>query len=88
MREIPPDRATTSQLTVLGSLQIAATVGLLGGIWFPPFAIAAAIGLVLYFGGAILAHIRSGDRNMLGAMIFLVFSISTSVVLVLEVRLA
>ncbi|MET8872195.1 DoxX family protein [Nocardia sp. NPDC004604] len=79
---------TTSQLTVLGSLQIAATVGLIGGIWFPPFAIAAAIGLVLYFAGAIAAHIRSGDRNMLGAVVFLVFSIATLVVLFLHVVLA
>ncbi|MEU7143367.1 DoxX family protein [Nocardia sp. NPDC046473] len=76
---------TTSQLTVLGSLQIAATVGLIGGIWFPTVAIAAAIGLVLYFSGAIVAHVRSGDRNMLGALVFLAFSIATSVVLVLDV---
>ncbi|MEV6341257.1 DoxX family protein [Nocardia vinacea] len=73
---------------VLGLLQIAATVGLIWGIWFPPFAIAAAIGLVLYFGGAIVAHIRSGDRNMLGAVVFLAFSIATSVVLVLNVLVA
>ncbi len=79
---------TTSQLTMLGSLQIAATAGLLWGIWFPPFAIAAAIGLVLYFGGAILAHIRSGDRNMLGAIVFLALSIATSVVLVFHVLAA
>ncbi|MFE9578584.1 DoxX family protein [Nocardia sp. NPDC006044] len=79
---------STSQLAALGSLQIAATVGLIGGIWFPPFAIAAAIGLVLYFTGAILAHIRTGDRNMLGAIVFLAFSIATSVVLVLDARIA
>lgn len=78
---------TTSQLHVLGSLQIAATVGLIWGIWFPPFAIAAAIGLVLYFVGAIVAHIRTGDRNMLGAMVFLTFSIATSIVLGLDVFL-
>ncbi|WP_433567072.1 DoxX family protein [Nocardia sp. CA-151230] len=75
---------TTSQLTALGSLQIAATVGLLWGIWFPPFAIAAVIGLVLYFTGAIIAHLRSGDRNMLGAVGFLALSIATSVVLVID----
>ncbi|WP_460727713.1 DoxX family protein [Nocardia heshunensis] len=75
---------STSQLTGLGSLQIAATVGLIGGIWFPPFAIAAAVGLVLYFCGAIGAHIRSGDRNMLGAVVFLALSIATLVVLVFD----
>ncbi|MFF2555181.1 DoxX family protein [Nocardia sp. NPDC058058] len=62
------------QLTALGSLRIAATVGLVWGIRFPLFAIAAAIGLVLYFIGAIVAHIRSGDRNMLGARVFLALS--------------
>ncbi|WP_067814219.1 DoxX family protein [Nocardia inohanensis] len=76
---------TASQLTVLGSLQIAASVGLLWGIWFPPFAIAAAIGLVLYFAGAIITHFRTGDRNMLGAAVFLLLSITTAVVLVIAV---
>ncbi|PXX60850.1 DoxX-like protein [Nocardia tenerifensis] len=76
---------TTAQLTALGSLQIAATIGLVWGIWFPPFALAAAIGLVLYFVGAIVAHIRAGDRNILGATVFLALSIATSVVLVLDI---
>ncbi|MFI6211856.1 DoxX family protein [Nocardia brasiliensis] len=79
---------TDSQLTVLGSLQIAATIGLVWGIWFPPFAIAAAIGLVLYFGGAIVVHLRTGDRNMSGAMVFLVLSLATSFVLGLDVFVA
>lgn len=75
---------TTTQLTVLGSLQIAAAVGLVCGIGFPPLAIAAAFGLVLYFVGAIGVHLRSGDRNLLGATLFLVSSAATSVVLVLD----
>lgn len=79
---------TTAQLAVLGSLQIAATAGLLWGIWFPPFAIAAAIGLVLYFVGAIVTHLRNGDRNLLGAGGFLAFSVATSAVLLLDVLLA
>ncbi|MFE3194168.1 DoxX family protein [Nocardia sp. NPDC059240] len=73
----------TSQLAILGTLQIAATLGLIGGIWFPPVAIAAAIGLVLYFVGAIAAHLRSHDPNMLGAIIFLTFSLATSSLLIL-----
>ncbi|WP_225729980.1 MULTISPECIES: DoxX family protein [unclassified Nocardia] len=79
---------TTPQLTALGSLQIAAAAGLVWGIWFPPFAVAAATGLVLYFCGAVVAHIRTGDRNMLGALVFLAISIATSVVLVLDVLAA
>ncbi len=35
--------------------------GLVAGIWYPPLGIAAAIGLVLYFVGAIGAHLRKND---------------------------
>jgi hypothetical protein len=74
---------TVSQLAVLGSLQVASTVGLLAGVVYLPFAVAAAIGLVLYFCGAIIAHIRARDRGMAGAAVFLVLSIATLVVLLL-----
>lgn len=65
---------TPPQLTMLGGLQIAATVGLVWGVWFRPFAIAAAVGLVLYFAGAVGAHVRAGDRSMQGAVGFLLLS--------------
>lgn len=35
---------TPSQMTVLGVIEAAATLGLIVGIWFTPLAIAAAIG--------------------------------------------
>ncbi|MFB7668589.1 DoxX family protein [Kitasatospora sp. NPDC056138] len=68
---------STGQLKILGALQIAATVGLLAGIWFTPFAIAAATGLVLYFVGAVIAHVRVGDPDKQGAIAFLVLSAAT-----------
>lgn len=75
---------TPPQLTVLGALQVASTIGLIAGIWFPPLAIAAAIGLVLYFTGAIVAHVRAGDPAMQGAIMFLLLAIATMVMLVLD----
>ena len=68
---------TPPQLTVLGLLQVAGTVGLVAGVWYLPFAIAAAVGLVLYFAGAVLTHVRVGDRSMQGAVGFLVPSRTT-----------
>ncbi|MFJ1707442.1 DoxX family protein [Kitasatospora sp. NPDC088346] len=68
---------STGQLKALGTLQIAATAGLLAGLWFTPFAIAAATGLVLYFIGAVVAHVRVGDREMQGAIAFLALSAAT-----------
>jgi hypothetical protein len=45
----------------LAACEIAGAVGLLIGIWYPPLGIAAAIGLVLYFVGAVGAHLRKTD---------------------------
>ena len=45
----------------LALLQLAGAVGLLVGIWWRPLGIAAAIGLVLYFAGAVVFHVRARD---------------------------
>lgn len=45
----------------LAALKAAAVVGLLIGIGVPPVGAAAAIGVVLYFTGAITVHLRAGD---------------------------
>jgi DoxX-like family len=45
----------------LASCEIAGAVGLLAGIFVAPFGIAAAIGLILYFLGAVSTHLRAGD---------------------------
>lgn len=74
---------TPPQMSVLGALEVAAAVGLVAGIWLPPLAIAAAIGAVVYFAGAIVAHVRASDRGLQGAAALLVLSAATLVVLIL-----
>lgn len=51
---------------VTGALEVAATVGLIWGIWFVPFGLAAAIGVVLLMLGAIGFRIRTGDKKVIG----------------------
>jgi len=46
---------------LLALCEFAGALGLLAGIWWPPFGVAAAAGLVVYFLGAIGAHVRVGD---------------------------
>lgn len=76
---------TPPQLTILGALQVASTIGLIAGIlWFTPLAIAASIGLILYFAGAIVAHVRAGDPAMQGAIAFLLLAVATTVTIYLE----
>jgi uncharacterized membrane protein YphA (DoxX/SURF4 family) len=47
--------------TFLAACEIAGAIGLVIGFWYPPLGIAAAIGLVLYFVGAVGAHLRKSD---------------------------
>lgn len=45
----------------IGWCQWASVIGLIGGLWWRPIGIAAAIGLLLLLIGAVLAHRRVGD---------------------------
>jgi hypothetical protein len=45
----------------LAACEIAGAVGLVIGIWWAPLGIAAAVGLVLYFVGAVGTHLRKSD---------------------------
>ena len=47
---------------VIGVLEVAAVVGLVWGIWFVPFGLAAAIGVALLMIGAFGFRLRTGDR--------------------------
>src|SRR5512142_735652 len=60
----------------LAACEIAGAAGLLVGLWLGPLGVAAAIGLVLYFVGAVGAHLRRGDvRGMPPAAVILVISV-------------
>jgi DoxX-like family len=63
----------------LGALKVAGVVGLIVGLlWLPALAIAAATGLVLFYGGAILTHIRAGVfYNLAFPGTFLAFAVAT-----------
>lgn len=68
-----PDR----MFPVLAALQLLGAAGLLIGIFFRPLGIAAAAGVVLFFLGAVISHLRANDAK--GAPMpaaFTVFSIA------------
>jgi hypothetical protein len=67
--DLPYARANRDKLSVhplfwrgIGVLEIAAVVGLVWGIWFVPFSLAAAIGVALLMIGAFLFRVRTGDK--------------------------
>ena len=55
----------------LAVCEFAGALGLVLGIWWPFLGIAAGIGLVGYFVGAIVSHVRVADGKGIGPAAFL-----------------
>ena len=74
--KVVADRVRVSRgwMVPLGTLLAAGAVGLLTGLVVPALGRAAAIGLVLYFLCAVTAHLRVGDRQVGGAVSFLLLA--------------
>jgi DoxX-like family len=69
----------TAWMTPLGILKAAGAVGLLVGIGWPPIGTAAAIGLILFFVGAVLTHLRARDHSYGLAVVFLLLAVGALV---------
>jgi hypothetical protein len=67
----------------LGLIEVAATVGLLVGLFWAPIGIAAAAGATIYFIGAVVAHLRVGDRGFGAAAGLAVLAIAALVLKIL-----
>ena len=57
--------------SLLAACEFAGALGLVLGIWWPPLGVAAGIGLVLYFVGAVASHLRVGDVKGMGPAAFM-----------------
>jgi len=68
-----------SWMTTLGILKAAGALGLLVGIGVPIIGTAAAAGLVLFFVGAILIHLRARDYTFGLAVVFLLLAVASLV---------
>src|SRR5438552_3372928 len=68
-----------SWITMLGILKAAGAVGLLIGIGVPLIGVAAAIGLILFFVGAIITHLRAHDYSFGLAVVFLLLAVAAVV---------
>jgi uncharacterized membrane protein YphA (DoxX/SURF4 family) len=56
---------------LLAACEFAGALGLVLGIWLPALGVAAGIGLLLYFVGAIASHLRVGDVKGIGPAVFM-----------------
>ena len=68
-----------SWITALGTLKAAGALGLLVGIGVPVIGTAAAVGLSLFFVGAIITHLRAHDYSFGLAIVFLLLAMAALV---------
>ncbi len=73
-------RIPRSWVPRLGLALAAGSLGLLAGFAVPLIGTLAAAGLVLYFVGALVAHLRVGSRNLVGWGAFFVTAVAALVV--------
>jgi uncharacterized membrane protein YphA (DoxX/SURF4 family) len=68
------------QIRILAYLEIAGGLGLVVGFAVPALGVAAAVGLALYFVGAVVAHLRIGDKIAVfgPALLLAVIAIATT----------
>lgn len=70
----PEDR-----LWVLAALKILGAIGLVVGLWVAPIGIAAAIGVALYFVGAVIFHVRAKEYALAPPVVLLVLAVASLV---------
>ena len=66
----------------LAVAEIAGALGMVLGLWVPALGVAAAVGVVLYFVGAVIAHVRVSDNEVAAPIVFIVLSV---IVIVLRI---
>jgi hypothetical protein len=72
-------RVPQSWLFPLGALKAAGALGLLVGIAVPPLGVAASVGLVLFFIGALITHVRARYWDVAAPVAFLLLAVSSLV---------
>lgn len=65
-----------SYMRPFGALLAAGSLGLLAGLAIPPLGALAAAGLVLYFLGALIAHLRVHDHQLAPWTLFFATSLT------------
>ena len=82
MREL---KFQEKSLSILGTIELCAAFGLMAGLFWWPIGLAASIGSVLFFTGAIVFQLRVGDTKIQPASVYLLFAIAVLIVRILSI---
>lgn len=67
------------QVWWLAIIEFIGALGLLLGLWAWPIGLAAVIGVIMYFIGALIFHLRAHDKNIGPAIVIIVLAVVTMV---------
>ncbi|MEU7516298.1 DoxX family protein [Streptomyces sp. NPDC042898] len=68
-----------SWLPWLATAKAAGALGLLAGLAVAPLGVAAAIGVTLYFAGAVITHLRAKDYELAPALVLTLIAVAALV---------
>ncbi|MFI9746772.1 DoxX family protein [Streptomyces sp. NPDC052494] len=68
-----------SSLPWLATAKAAGAIGLLAGLAVAPLGVAAAIGVTLYFAGAVITHLRAKDYELAPALVLTLVAVAALV---------
>jgi uncharacterized membrane protein YphA (DoxX/SURF4 family) len=66
---------------LLAAMEMAGAAGIVVGLWARMLGMVAGAGLVVYFAGAVVAHLRVGDGKGIGPAAFLLLLSAAAMVL-------
>jgi hypothetical protein len=64
---------------LLATAELAGALGLVAGLFWWPIGVAASAGVILYFLGAVAAHLRVHDKRLEGATVLLLVAVAALV---------
>jgi uncharacterized membrane protein YphA (DoxX/SURF4 family) len=79
MQTLERVRFPADKVWLLAVAEIAGAVGLVVGLFWWPIGVAAAIGVIAYFVGAVASHLRVRDRSIQPPAVLLLVGVSALV---------
>ncbi|MFD1815711.1 DoxX family protein [Rhodococcus gannanensis] len=67
------------KIWLLAVAEIAGAIGLVAGLFWWPIGVAAAIGVVAYFVGAVIVHLRANDKAIAPAGVLMLVAAAAAV---------
>lgn len=77
-------RFPVDKLWLLAVAELAGAIGMVVGLFWWPIGLAATVGVILYFAGAAVSHIRVSDKEYVPALVLMLAAVAAFVLRLLS----